>query len=85
MLSPISHIEDCNYWHYALQLSLYAWMLEEQGYELIEDGLEIEHLETEPTTDGYKIIGNTVYPVPYLKKEIEAILKNEQLHKDIHI
>lgn len=26
--APVSHLEDCNYWHYTLQLNLYRWILE---------------------------------------------------------
>lgn len=29
-LSPISHLSDCSYWHYALQLSVYSYILEEK-------------------------------------------------------
>jgi hypothetical protein len=31
MKYPISHVDDCNFRHYELQLSLYAFMLEEMG------------------------------------------------------
>jgi hypothetical protein len=27
-LYPLSHLPDCNYWHYSLQLNVYRWMLE---------------------------------------------------------
>jgi hypothetical protein len=30
--SPISHLEDCNYNHYALQLSLYQYIMEQEQY-----------------------------------------------------
>jgi ATP-dependent exoDNAse (exonuclease V) beta subunit len=26
--APLDHLEDCNYWHYTLQLNLYRWILE---------------------------------------------------------
>jgi ATP-dependent exoDNAse (exonuclease V) beta subunit len=25
---PVSHLPDCNYWHYSLQLNVYRWILE---------------------------------------------------------
>lgn len=34
MLNPLSFLPDCNYYHYTLQLSLYAWMLEQFGYRI---------------------------------------------------
>jgi len=27
-LAPLDHLDDCNYWHYTLQLNLYRWILE---------------------------------------------------------
>ena len=27
-LGPLSHLPDCNYWHYSLQLNVYRWILE---------------------------------------------------------
>lgn len=32
MLSPVSHLMDCNFVHYSLQLSIYQILLEEHGY-----------------------------------------------------
>jgi hypothetical protein len=27
-LAPLNHLDDCNYWHYSLQLNIYRWILE---------------------------------------------------------
>ena len=27
-LAPLDHLDDCNYWHYSLQLNVYRWILE---------------------------------------------------------
>ena len=27
-LAPLDHLDDCNYWHYTLQLNVYRWILE---------------------------------------------------------
>jgi hypothetical protein len=32
LLHPLSHIMDCDYWKYALQFSMYQWMLESMGF-----------------------------------------------------
>ena len=32
MLPPLSHYPDSNYWHFALQISTYAYLLDLQGY-----------------------------------------------------
>lgn len=63
---PISHLDDCKYIKYALQLSTYAYILQKEYGEYIAQ-LKIIHL----TEDGYK-----VYRLPYLKKEIKAMLKH---------
>jgi len=28
----LEHIENCNYWHYVLQLNIYRWVLHNEGY-----------------------------------------------------
>jgi hypothetical protein len=59
MLDPLGHLDDVNANHYKLQISCYAWLLEQAGY--IPRNLEFRHL-------------NTPYPVKYMKKEIESIM-----------
>ena len=56
MLDPLQHLDDCNYIHYCLQISIYAWMLEQEGY-VVRD-LRFTHI-------------NKPYPVSYMKYEIE--------------
>ena len=34
MQYPLNNLQDCNYFHYNLQLSLYAWMIKKQHPEL---------------------------------------------------
>jgi hypothetical protein len=29
MLYPLGNLDDCNYYHYTLQLSTYAWMIQQ--------------------------------------------------------
>lgn len=55
--------EDCNYLHYTLQLSLYAYMLERQGFRIGE--LLIVQLKTD---------GVNVFKVNYKKELIEAMI-----------
>lgn len=65
MKFPLQHLPDLPYWHYALQFSLYRFMLERQGMRV--DGQCAVHLKRE---------GNfpQVIEMPYLKAEIEAIV-----------
>lgn len=67
MKYPLNNIMDCNFLHYTLQLSLYAWMLQKQNPNLIIDELRIVHF----THDGEV----NEYVLEYLKFDIEKMLK----------
>lgn len=63
--SPISHIPASKYHTYCLQLSIYAYIMEQWGYILIPNGLAIVH---------YALHREPVYlPVPYLRNEVIAL------------
>lgn len=64
MKAPLAHLDDCELSHYTIQLSLYAYILEDKGYEIMELG--IDHFNTEIT-------------VPYLKKEVENIILDYEM------
>ena len=70
MLYCLSHLDDSNFNHYNIQLSLYAWMLEQYGY--ICENLGITHIlfnnDNSPSHHVY-------YPMKYLKKEVEDMLE----------
>ena len=42
---PLHHLDDCNYNHYRVQLSVYAWILMEYGYILEDMRLNWNHEE----------------------------------------
>lgn len=70
MFPPVNHLADCKFMHYALQLSLYGYMLEKElGYEC--DGNEILWVDTNDS----KQIGIYQWECPYYKKEIEEMLR----------
>lgn len=90
MLAPVSHLEDCNGNHYALQLSLYAWMVS-YILRIPCHGLGLCHIGSpwilngygQPfrDVDGYHIDPNgqeTVkwFRIPYLYKEATALLQD---------
>lgn len=75
MLPPVNHLDDCNYIHYNLQLSLYSYMLEQFGYDVCY--LEVEHFDLGWDDDKktwFKKGEDTLYPLPNLRKEIKDIL-----------
>lgn len=91
MQYPLNNLMDCNYYHYALQISIYAFFLECFGYIVIEKELGFTHciLDREKTisVDGIeqenpdygKVIKTKRYKIPYLRKEVISIL---ELHKN---
>ena len=65
MKYPLNNIMDCNFLHYTLQLSLYAWMLQKQNPDLIIDELRIVHF----THDGEV----NEYVLEYLKSDSKSV------------
>ena len=63
---PLSSIDDCNYNEYALQLSIYSWMLRQLDPTLEIVGLEIYHIQ------DMKL--KKIYSVEEMKKEVEKLI-----------
>lgn len=88
MLKPVAHLDDCHFNHYALQLSIYMYIMLRHNPNLLPGTLIIEHIKFEIESEdkwGYPIYkkdenGNFIVKeieeieVPYLKKEVHAIL-----------
>lgn len=68
MKYPLNNIMDCNYYHYTLQLSLYAYLLQQIKPELNIKKLTLIHID-----HNDKI---TEYSVDYLKNDVERMLKH---------
>ncbi len=66
MLSPFEHLNDINTVHYALQISIYSYLLEEMGYWT--EKLNI--LYTNDITGQLEVI-----PIKYMPNEVKKILK----------
>jgi ATP-dependent exoDNAse (exonuclease V) beta subunit len=67
-LEPLTHLPNCNFYHYSLQLNLYKWILERHYDVKVEEmGLIIVH-ENYPTY--------LKYDVRDMKKEIELLLEH---------
>jgi hypothetical protein len=70
MTGPLSHFQDCEMNHYAIQLSIYQYMLECMGFvpgkrTIIHIKHEIEFLGTPPPVH---------HDLPYLKNEVISML-----------
>lgn len=66
MKYPLNNIEDTNFWHYSLQLSTYAWMIQKVHPEFNIKLLMLIHYDH----DG----GCTTYECDYLKDDVERML-----------
>lgn len=91
MLAPISHLDDCNFYHYALQLSIYMKLILIKNPNLKPGKLELIHVNFKVDRKdefGFPILkkkNNTYicekivkYPAPYLEKEAIVVLKHIQ-------
>lgn len=71
MKVPLQHLKDTTLNHYAIQLSIYKFLLEKYTNLKIEDFFIVWFSEL---NDNYQII-----EVPYLKNEVEKILENRRV------
>lgn len=76
MLYPLNHLDECNFNHYTMQLSTYAYMLQKLNPEFVIEKLYINHYDHNNK--------NTIMECPYLKADVENMLKHykKQLIKD---
>jgi len=88
MNSPVAHLDDCNVNHYALQLSLYMYIILKHNPRLKPGVLTIHHILFEEVgkdkfgnpitaldTNGDPIVKDIIqYDLPYLKSEVISIL-----------
>lgn len=66
MKYPLNTLDDCNYNHYQMQLSTYAWMLQKINPDFVIKDLILNYYDH----DG----NNTLYHCDYLKPEVERML-----------
>jgi hypothetical protein len=90
MLHPVSHLDDCNFNHYALQLSIYMYIILKHNPKLLPGTIYIHHIkfETDGKDDwGYPVAKKdmngdpivkdvTPIPVPYLYDEVIAVMNH---------
>ena len=96
MSPPVSHLDDCNLNHYALQLSLYMFIILKHNPKLSPGILTIHHILFQEAgrdrfdnpisaldNDGNPIVTDVVqYDLPYLKKEIIDLIHWLEDNKD---
>lgn len=81
-LSPIAHLDECNYNKYKLQLSIYANILERYGFKC--KGLQVNHIVLQRDADGevqYGVDNRPIildivnYDLEYLKEDVDNLLE----------
>ncbi len=73
MKYPLNMLLDCNYNHYNLQLSLYAWMLEQFGY--ICKSIKIDHAFNVGTEER-PFWRKKTYQGVYMHKQMEDLIEH---------
>ena len=73
MKYPLNKLEDCNYSHYNLQLSTYAWMIQKLDPEAVIDDLILNWYPHEG--------GNKQFHMEYLKKDVIKMLSYYKMKK----
>ena len=68
MLYPLNDLDDCNFNHYQLQLSTYAWMIQKLNPKYNIKGLILNHYDHNNK--------NTIYKCEYLKDHVERMLRH---------
>lgn len=68
MLYPLNDVPDCNRNHYGLQLSLYGWILAQQGY--VVKGLKLVHL----IPPSYDLRTAVSYELNYRPEYVERMI-----------
>jgi len=88
MLGPLSHLDDCNFYHYAIQLSMYMYMILKHNHNLKPGKLILHHITfvengvdeygypvAKRNAQGEPIVKDVVaYEVPYLKNEVVVMI-----------
>lgn len=76
MLYPLNDLDDVNYWHYTMQLSTYAWMIEKTNPDFKIKDLIMIHFDHQGK--------ETTYHLDYLKDNVERMFahyKQQLVHK----
>jgi hypothetical protein len=88
MLAPVAHLDDCNFYHYALQLSIYMYIIIKHNPKLKPGRMFLHHIvfeeegrdEYDNPITKYSLEGDPIVKevipieVPYLKAEVINII-----------
>jgi len=84
MSGPVCHLDDCEFNHYALQMSLYMYIILRHNYHLLPGDIIIDHVK-------FKVAGKDKYGFPVLELDaagdpiIETIEKIELPYMEMEV
>lgn len=68
MTFPLNNLQNSNFWHYAVQLNIYMFMLKVHNPKLKQGKMEILHVTDEESMEVYK--------VPDLQNDVKRLLEH---------
>lgn len=80
LLSPCSHLDNCNYNIYSLKLSMYMYILWKQNPNFRVGDLILNHISIKRDSDGIPILENNI-PVITNAKRINLLYRKEEVKK----
>jgi ATP-dependent exoDNAse (exonuclease V) beta subunit len=87
MYNPLSHLDDCNFNHYSLQMSIYMYIILKHNPKLKSGKLVLQHVKFKQVgedkngypinehVNGEPVLDKVIrYEVPYLKDEVISLI-----------
>lgn len=78
MYPPIDNLQDCNFYHIALQLSFYMYILWTYNKKMKPGSITINHVILNNKKD--RVLRTDKINVPYLRDEVKSMLKYKKLN-----
>lgn len=97
MYPPLQHLEDCDFIHYCLQLSIYMYIVLKHNHQLRPGKIQIQHTLFkvkekdqygfpihELDSEGKPVVDKvTLYDIKYMKREVNAMLKHLKMNPQL--
>jgi hypothetical protein len=81
MIHPVSDIPNSNYWHYALQLNTYAYIIKRNNPKLKIGKLELLHIQFDENDEEVENI--QIYQLPDLQKQVKNMIEYHKTKNNI--